>query len=145
MKFVAPSSSDEGQYLISLVVPQSDLAKKVKKSRPTPPGLQIIPIKTEVEKASRKKVRKDTSASSGGGEDVSPDSAMVEREAMAIFRDYMARIGTIKLCIYFFELFPFTHFITKIPPLELLPYVLLWGALVRGVDGSEPDVAEVDV
>ena len=89
MKFVAPTSSDEGQYLISLVVPQSDSAKKAKKSR-----LQIIPIKNEVEKAPRKKVCENTPALS---EDVAPDSAMVEREAMAIFRDYVARIGTIKL------------------------------------------------
>ena len=86
---MAPSSSDEGQYLISLVVPEP---KRAKKSQPAPPPLQIIPVKTEVskvrdvQKAKEAPNRKQPS-STAGEEILQPAEAMVEREAMAMFRD----------------------------------------------------------
>ena len=87
---MAPSSSDEGQYLISLVVPEP---KRAKKSQPPPPPLQIIPVKTEVSKATREVQKakeapaKKQPSSTGGEEILQPAEAMVEREAMAMFRD----------------------------------------------------------
>ena len=89
VKFVAPSSSDEGQYLISLVVPESKRAKKGNPPQRSP--LQIIPIKTEVAAKAREvpKAKKQPSTTTASGEEILlPAEAMVEREAMAMFRDY---------------------------------------------------------
>ena len=87
---MAPSSSDEGQYLISLVVPESKRAKKGNPPQRSP--LQIIPIKTEVAAKAREvpkaKKQPSTTASASGEEILLPAEAMVEREAMAMFRDY---------------------------------------------------------
>ena len=87
---MAPSPSDEGQYLISLVVPEPKRAKKSQPPKPHP--LQIIPIQTEVANAkdvkkTKKAPAKRPSATTNGEEVVQPAEAMVEREAMAIFRD----------------------------------------------------------
>ena len=93
VKFVAPTSSDEGQYLISLVVPEA----KTQKIRPQADKqpLQIIPIRTTEVKAKKAKevikVTKEAERPSttilDGKEVLVPAEAMVEREAMAIFRD----------------------------------------------------------
>ena len=88
---MAPSPSDEGQYLISLVVPEPKRAKKRQPPKPHP--LQIIPIQTEVANAKEVKKKKEATAkrpssATNGEEAVQPAEAMVEREAMAMFRDY---------------------------------------------------------
>ena len=85
---MAPSPSDEGQYLISLVVPEPKRAKKSQPPKPHP--LQIIPIQTEVAKDVRKTKKapaKRPSSAANVEEVVLPAEAMVEHEAMAIFRD----------------------------------------------------------
>ena len=87
---MAPSPSDEGQYLISLVVPEPKRAKKSQPPKPHP--LQIIPIQTEVANAKEVKKKKKVTAkrpslAANVEEVVLPAEAMVEHEAMAIFRD----------------------------------------------------------
>ena len=92
VKFVAPSPSDKGQYLISLVVPEA--TRKEKNNRPpAKQPLQIIPIRTADVKAKKaREVTKEAEKQSyttilDGKEVLVPAEAMVEREAMAIFRD----------------------------------------------------------
>ena len=91
---MAPSPSDEGQYLISLVVPEA--TRKEKNNRPpAKQPLQIIPIRTTEVKAKKarevisvtKEAEKQPSTILDGKEVLVPAEAMVEQEAMAIFRD----------------------------------------------------------